>query len=355
MKKILFVTVTMVTILLTACEGNQVNELVESEPIAEMKQQAVNNLQGTLCDNVSLDITIITPANFDGTAAVYQAEAKGFQEEAVFQQFDLKKEDCNQLAERLYQYNSSFFEFSDAVGGAFVYSTEAGRTYKAYNPNYTAECSSIANFGLNKELPFMNVKDAEEYALDFISGLGINHTVVLETNALPIAYHQYVEGKEVEAGMLSDAEKLGEKWSELGDCYAIAITTQYENIPLYENSHVAADDSVINGGRMELLVSKDGIQLLNVPTPYVLTGKEADKQKIHTAEEILEEVKTKIENSILTDQYTITKLKLCYFPDIVNKENGELQLTPTWEVVLNGETDGEIIYLFRADTGEEIQ
>jgi hypothetical protein len=195
----------------------------------------------------------------------------------------------------------------------------------------------------------------KQEVLELLKEIGINNAVVKHIYALPVGYHQYVEKKYVENGMLKESEMLGERWNDIGDCYEIVLTTEYDGIPIFEDTYVAEDDSAYNGGKIQVIYSKDGIQRLNVPNQYQIAEQDFETVQILGTDEILSVIKKKMNNMILTENYTVTKLELCYLPQIKNKNSGEFLMQPIWKVTLNGEDVTDINYLFKADTGEEIQ
>lgn len=355
-RKIMLVVLAF-SMLLSACGAKEAttttNENIVNEGTSTDASWSENIIQKSLCDNVTVDAKVIVPEGFKGAVNIYDAGVEGIQKDLAFQTFQIEQEKATQVAEGLYAYNDSFIEFSDAVSGSFSYTAKGGEQYKTYD-DYEAEESKVANVGENVELTFMSRQDAENKAKKILAEIGINETAVTHIFALPVAYHQYVENTEVKEGVLESSKALGRQWENLGDCYEVQLTTQYDGIPLCEEGYIAADDSGVNGGKITAIISTEGVQQLDVPNQYIVDNKTVQEQKILTTQDILEKLKNKMENIILTDEYTVTKLELCYYPKIMDKEKAIFKLIPVWEITLNGEEDGEITYIFQASDGTEI-
>ncbi|MBD5464587.1 MAG: hypothetical protein HDR22_01990 [Lachnospiraceae bacterium] len=368
-KSIFFLEGMMIAMLLSACgskdvnnieENREIQDTIENEPIEKeaMPEETgwnENRIEDSLCDNVIVDADVVVPEGFQGVAAVYNAGIQYFQEEAVMGVFGVEKEHTTNPAEGLYQYEGQTFGFANSVAGNFYYYSKTGDSYKVFNPYNISECANMENLGEGKDLDFMSAEEAGNKVLGTLSDMGIDNAIILHTYALPVEYHKYQEEEEVENGYLMESERLGEQWDVLGGCYELELTTCYDNIPLYEEGYVAADDSAFNGGKIKAIISKNGIEKLEIPNQYVRNDTVIEAEPVLSPDEILQYLKIKMENIILTDTYTVKKVRLCYLPSVVNKGEGLFQLIPIWEITLNGETDGDVVYLFQANDGVEIQ
>ncbi len=368
-KSIFFLEGIMIVMLLSACGSKDVNNIeetkeiqniIENEPIEKETMTGENSwdesrIEDSLCDNVIVNADVVVPEGFQGVAAVYNAGVQYFQEDAVMNALGVEKAKATSPAEGLYQYEDQTFGFDNSATGNFYYYSKAGDSYKVFNPYDISEYAGIENLGEGKDLDFMSAEEAENKVLDTLADIGIGNAVILHTYALPVEYHKYREEEEVKSGYLTESEQLGEQWDVLGGCYELELTTCYDNIPLYEEGYVAADDSAFNGGKIKAVISKNGIEKLEIPNQYVANDTVTEAEPVLSPSEILPFLKTKMENIILTDTYTVEKLRLCYFSSVVNKGEGLFRLIPAWEITLKGETDGDVVYLFQADDGVEIQ
>lgn len=363
MKKKVFIAVLFldICIAISGCSDNQVQDIsfdeVVYQTIAETETQnnQDNHINIELCERVNVDADMVVPNNFSGSANKYKAYVVPFVRDDVWALFGLSQHDVEKLSDNLYRDENTFFEFSDEITGSLSIKTENAGCYYMYNSDYTEACSVIENFGENQELDFQNSVIVKKEVIDLLKEIGINNAVVKHIYALPAGYHQYIERIYAENGMLKQDEILGEKWNDIGDCYEIVLTTEYDGISIFEDTYVAEDDSAYNGGKIQVFYSKDGIQRLNAPNQYRIVEQDFEMLQVLGTEEILSVIKKKMNNMILTENYTVTKLELCYLPQIINKKSGDFQMQPIWKVTLNGEDGTGVNYLFKADTGEEIQ
>jgi hypothetical protein len=341
---------------ISGCSDNQVQDITVDEAVNQTTTDPEDNhIDMELCENVNVDADMVVPDNFSGSANKYKAYVVPFGRDEVLALFGLSQNDVEKLSDDLYKDENTFFEFSDEISGSLSVKTENAGCYYMYNSDYAEACSDIENFGENQELDFQSSEMVKQEVLELLKEIGINNAVVKHIYALPVGYHQYIEKIYVENGMLKESEMLGERWNDIGDCYEIVLTTEYDGIPIFEDTYVAEDDSAYNGGKIQVIYSKDGIQRLNVPNQYQIAEQNFETVQILGTEEILSVIKKKMNNMILTENYTVTKLELCYLPQIKNKNSGEFLMQPIWKVTLNGEDITDINYLFKADTGEEIQ
>lgn len=363
MKSKVYITVLSLSacIAIVGCSDNQVQTITLDEIVnqtiaeSETSKSLDDHINMELCENVNADAYIAVPSNFSGSVNKYKAYVEPFVRDDILKIFGLSEQDVEQLSDNLYRNQNTYFEFSNEISGSLSIKTENAGCYYQYNSYYAETCSNIENFGEDRELDFQSREKVKEEVIELLKEIGINNAVVKHIYALPVAYHQYIEKMYAENGMLKESEMLGEKWNDIGGCYEIVLTTEYDDISIYEDTYVAEDDSAYNGGKIQVIYSKDGIQRLGVPNQYRIMEQDFETVQVLGPEEILSVIQTKMNNMILTENYTVTELELCYLPQIINKKSGDFLMQPIWKITLNGEEIKNINYLFKADTGEEIQ
>lgn len=314
-----------------------------------------NHLSVELCENVTIDADVIVPDDFSGIVNKYKAYAEPFAKNDVFKLFGLSHNEVQEVTDNLYRYEDVFFEFSNEISGALIISTEKSDYYYEYNMDYSNECSNIKNFAEDEELGFQKSEIVKGNVINLLEKIGVRGAVVRHVYALPIEYHQKHEKLYIENGMLVESELPEERWNDLSDCYEIILTTEVDCIPIYEETYVAEDDSAYNGGKIKILYSENGIQYLNAPNQYRINEQDYETIQILGQEELLDIIKSKMNSIILTETYTVTEMELCYLPQIVNKQEGAFLMQPIWKITIVGENDVVANYLFKADSGEEIQ
>ena len=355
----------LMAVLLSACSNTPKTYSAQDEPQADIQWnsqdtdeeqvEVTDRIQNQLLENVFVDAQVIVPSDFTGKANVYTASVEGFDEEKVMAALKINKEDFTIQAEELYKHKSEeiILQFAnEAVAGNLSFHTEPGSRFYIYDSRYDdlEEYIHIANLGEGKEMETFSSEEAQSKILECLKAMEIDSASINSVSALPAAFQQYEENKRVDKGQLNEADKLGDKWE---DSYFMELTTTIDGIPLYESSYVAQDDSVYNGGRITALVSKQGIQYLVVPNQYRIDAESGSPQQILSAEQILEKLKFKLENIILTEELTVEELKLCYFPSIIDTKEGEFQMVPVWKITLR-DSLAEFTYLFHAIDGVEI-
>ena len=365
MKKGSWLLISLLVVLLSACSNTAENVSVQDEKesnVQEISQNTVQEKNGQvdriqikLLENVTVDAEVTIPSNFLGEAAVYTAIVEGFNEEKAMSALGFNKEEFTVLAEELYKHNmeETIFQFAnEAVAGSLSFHTELGSRSYVYDSRYenAEEYAHITNLGEGKELDAFSSEEAQRKIQECLKGVGVDAIKVNVISALPAAFQQYEEDKRVGAGQLEAADKLGEKWE---DSYFIELTTTIDGIPLYESTYVAADDSAYNGGKITAIISAQGIQHLVIPNQYRIDETSANSQTIFSAEQILEKLKFKLENIILTEEIVVEKMELYYFPTIVDTPKGEFQMIPVWKITLK-DSYAEFTYLFNAVNGVEI-
>lgn len=355
----------LIALLFSACSNTMDTNLTQNEekqttqevnPNIEHEQiEQADRIQKKLLEKVSVDAEVIIPPNFSGEAVIYTASVEGFDEEKVMSALELNKQDFTVLAKELYKYKAeeTILQFAnEAVAGSLSFHTEAGGRSYIYDSRYVnpEEYAHIPNLGEGKEFDDFGSETAKNRILECLKGMGIDAVKVNVVSALPASFQQYEEDKRVKAEQLEAADKLEEKWE---DSYFIELTTTISGIPVYESTYVSQDDSAYNGGRITAIISAKGIQYLTVPNQYRIDETTANNQRILSAEQILEKLKFKLENIIMTEELEVQKLELYYFPSIVDTQKGEFQMTPVWKITLK-DSYTEFIYLFNAVNGVEI-
>lgn len=364
-KRAIFLLALLSVMTFIGCGNSVVNEEKTGEPqvdiqlnsqdVDEEQVEVTDRIQNQLLEKVFVNAQVIVPSNFSGEANVYTASVEGFEEEKVMSALKINKEDLTILAEELYKHKSEeiILQFAnEAAAGNLSFHTEPGSRFYIYDSRYDdlEEYAHIANLGEGKEMETFSSEEAQSKILECLKAMGIDSVSINSICALPAGFQQYEENKRVDKGQLKEADKLGDKWE---DSYFMELTTTIEGIPLYESSYVAQDDSVYNGGRITALVSKQGIQYLVVPNQYRIDAESASPQQILSAKQILEKLKFKLENIILTEELTVEELKLYYFPSIIDTKEGEFQMIPVWKITLRDSLT-EFTYLFHAIDGVEI-
>ena len=311
-----------------------------------------DHIKKELCDNVTVDAKIIIPDGYSGKAPVYDASVVYYDKEKVCKALNIDFSSFTRVADGLFKKDdNTFLRFGDSISGGFSFSTEIRKIYANYNPY---EKNEISGCGEDKELDFMSKQEAIDKVQAVLTDIGIDNSRLLHIYALPVEYHQYKENEYAKGGYLSEDEKLGDRWNDYGGCYELVFTTELNRIPLTEFGYVAADDSGYKGCEISVLYSADGIQDISASNRYRADESSAENKVLLSVDEMLEHLKNKFESVILTENYEIKEIKLCYFPQIIDRKEGKFRLIPVWQIIINYDEYGCLRYRFNAVDGTEL-
>ena len=359
-RAIVILVLTVCLCFVTACgNGGAAEETTKGAAAAEQstdtKEAQVNpdHIKKELCDNVTVDAKVIIPDGYSGEAPVYEASVVYYDKEKVCKALNIDFSSFTQVVDGLFKKDEkTFLQFADSISGGFSFSTEIGNLYANYNPD--DEKIEISGYGENKELDFMSQREVIDKVQAVLTDMGIENIRLLHIYALPVEYQQYIENTYVEGGYLSEDEKLGDRWNDYGGCYELIFTTELNRIPLTEFGYTAADDSAYNGCEISVLYSADGIQELLASNQYRADESSAENKVLLSADEILDHLKSKFESIIMDGDYVVKEIKLCYFPQIIDKKEGKFRIIPIWQITINDEEYGDFHYRFSAVDGTEL-
>lgn len=311
-----------------------------------------------LCSNVVVDANVATPEGFEGQASSYLASAYINKTQDICDALGFNQGDVVVTSDKVFQYN----DITVCCGETINYTTEIGDKYAVYIDydmyagltDISADIPEIEGYGKDETLPDISIEEARTEAVGFLDKLGLHDVMETDIYALPVEYHMLDEADAIEIGMLSEEKALAEKWKEIGGCYQLEYVFCIDNIPLYKYGYVTTDDTAVDGGLIRLLVSRDGVQRAEIPARLFITETVESATSLLTAEEILEHYKTKMENLIMTDNYTVTDISLCYFPKIIDTVDRQYCLVPVWQITIKNSQNYEWSVLYNATNGDEI-
>ena len=357
MKRVIEILILTVCLcFVTACgNGGAAEETTKGADATEQstgtKEAQVNpdHIKKDLCDNVTVDAKVIIPDGYSGEAPIYDGYVVDYDIEKVCKALNIDFSSFTQVADGLFKKDEkTFLNFTKGINGSFNFRTEIGNIYTSYYPDEKIE---ISGYGENKELDFMSQQEVIDRMQTALTDIGIENSRLLHIYALPVEYHQYSENEYVKEGYLSEDEKLGDRWNDYGGCYELIFTTEINRIPLTEFSYVAADDFGYNGCEISVLYSADGIQYISASNRYRVDESSAENKVLLSANEILDHLKSKFESIIMDGDYVVKEIKLCYFPQIIDRKEGKFRIIPIWQITISSEEYGDFHYRFNAVDG----
>lgn len=367
MKKSIFMLVT-IALILTGCGHNAdgLDNMPDSSEDTEVSatetgkySNKINHLTEDLGNNVRVDADIEIPDNYTDAISDYKAQSCDFNKELVFNAFGIEKDHTANPAPGLYQAEGKAnVEISEGISGGLNYHTNEGTWIQEYDPDYAKSFSDISNLGEGKALDFMTPDEAKQCVISTLEKLHIENAYITHIYALPLEYQKRIEQYNISNGILNQADAIGDRWDDLGDCYELKLAENINGIPLRGSGYIASDESAYNGSEMTAFVSKKGIVSFIIPNQYVVGDAIASSsEQILAPEDILNHLKQKLDSIVVTEPYTVTNLKLEYFPKIINITDNEFHLIPIWEVEMTADDQEKstMNYLFDARTGLELE
>ena len=338
-------------------ESNHIEGGIESDDAGGDWSQIDHHSEGKLCENVNVDADIVFPDELSGEVKKYNVYVQDPDSKKIFEMLGLSSDDKEQIMDGVYRFQDKTVQILDGENGFVGFYPGEAYGYNYYDSGYENKCSNIENFGENKNLDFATVDSVKSVVLEKLKQAGVENVVVQHVYALPKEYHNYIYDEAIAEGLMESEDKP----KKILDCYEVDLTTEYEGIPVFEDVFVTGDDKSWNGAGIRMLYCKDGILDMYIPNQYKIKDEDGTVNVLGL-DEIMDKLKTKMENIILTDLYNVRNIRICYLPQVVNIESGEFQLIPVWEieietnvVVDSGEQNMNTVqYIFRADTGEEI-
>ncbi len=338
-------------------ESNHIEGGIESDDAGGDWSQIDHHIEGKLCENVNVDADIVFPDELSGEVKKYNVYVQDPDSKKIFEMLGLSSDDKEQIMDGVYRFQDKTVQILDGENGFVGFYPGEAYGYNYYDSGYENKCSNIENFGENKNLDFATVDSVKSVVLEKLKQAGVENVVVQHVYALPKEYHNYIYDEAIAEGLMESEDKP----KKILDCYEVDLTTEYEGIPVFEDVFVTGDDKSWNGAGIRMLYCKDGILDMYIPNQYKIKDEDGTVNVLGL-DEIMDKLKTKMENIILTDLYNVRNIRICYLPQVVNIESGEFQLIPVWEieietnvVVDSGEQNMNTVqYIFRADTGEEI-
>lgn len=362
-----FLQLVTIALLFTGCGKNtRFSENMKDDSVIKASSTEISrsdymakHMTKELGENLHVDADIEFPDNCTGKIVDYMAEEYAFDKELVFEAFGIEKDHIKDLGYDVFQTSEKEnIQISEDIGGSLSFSTEEGSWADEYSPDYADSYSDISNLGEGKVLNFMSPEDAEQSVFSLLQKLNIENAHVRHIYAIPIEYQIRIEQEGIEYGFAKKEDVKGDKWNNLGDIYEVKLAGSIKGIPLREIGYVASDDQAYNGSGIIAFVSKDGIVQIVIPNQYKIKKTISSPKRILTPDEIVNFLQRKMDSIIMTDSYTVTNIKLEYFPKIINRTHNEFQLIPIWEVEMVTNEDEEkntVSYLFDARTGLELE
>ena len=165
---------------------------------------------------------------------------------------------------------------------------------------------------------------------------------------------QELAEQEIENGEALKPQEIQKyEWSETDDCLLLFFQSYVNGIPVLCNEINRQDDLYIPSSKIQVVITKEGIQYLQAENHYIIR----EKEQVSLAEKdvIWETLSSKYDLAI-AEPITLDQMKLIYYPMTTGRnETGHLMcdMIPTWQFRFKEDEIGQYIYI-NALNGQEI-
>ena len=203
-----------------------------------------------------------------------------------------------------------------------------------------------------------NEEDLIEEWKEFVRWLGDWEKIEL-TSKYSFSYKQMEKQQELAEQEIENGEALKPQeiqkyeWSETDDCLLLFFQSYVNGIPVLCNEINRQDDLYIPSSKIQVVITKEGIQYLQAENHYIIR----EKEQVSLAEKdvIWETLSSKYDLAI-AEPITLDQMKLIYYPMTTGRnETGHLMcdMIPTWQFRFKEDEIGQYIYI-NALNGQEI-
>ena len=204
--------------------------------------------------------------------------------------------------------------------------------------SYNGEC-----YNMSEDLPFADRKEVVKKIRNKLGKLGIVIGNDYICYALP---HKTMEEQEIAYNKYGDEseENKKEKWTEEDDCYYFEFKPEFDGIPVdIEGYGDCEDGKGMESSDFTVIYGKNGFVEVSIINLYDISDT-GNTDKMLTPQEALAALKEKYDALILTEDYLVEHMELCYMP--IFDAKGKYPVEPVW-IFTVVTTDKETGYEYR--------
>lgn len=338
-KRIMCIVMTLaLSVGLCACTGKGKSVNTQSEPDMETTNDSVNtsHLKMNPLEHLIIDAEVEKP-DYDeyGTYILHLSlPATADITDRFF---------CGTKIETINNDNNSMY-LASADGSEFS-CNKYGLSFYAPERSKWTEMASIMNYyvdddydGATTSLNYMTEEEVVELVKKTMKECAVDFTLVV-TKCICMKHTDLMA---LQQKLLNDPEKhyddFGKAFKLTGldssdDAYFVAFSFAYNEIPIFSREEVSnvtysvPNMLMSNGMGGEMIITDEGIKYMEIMganfTPTISTS-----SKIITVDEAIEKLIEKYDVEILQSDYLYSAIYLEYMP--IEKENGQIYLTPYW-------------------------
>lgn len=318
-KKITICSILLVNVLLLAA--------CAKESLQNVTVEKDGTLQGELTEGLSVDIT----------------EVPSYQQQVKKMRMEPGEMDPVLIKEKVFSEDTGSYAVDEVEKGVMRLTTDEGlivvntggstKNWDVYNDFIhlrTAEDISLS-VPTDEELTFQSKKDTEEKMRELVKDLGISFEVgQIRIESYTGAYYAELVNAIGESQAYSDfvkPETLERDWTAADEMYYVEVSFLEDGIPVEEEDLSLQDETLAEGLKMQVYLTKDGIQSFTI-NPLAFADKSDEEQiDIIGIPEGIEAVRNKYQNIVSEDNVEIvdSQLKYMILPDGIS---GDKYLIP---------------------------
>ena len=368
---------------LSACSEN-LYESEQNKSTNNTDNTSISDYNATENGYISIGDNVVLEKDINSI----QVENKDFEIVPV----KLKKFDFDKFSSTLFnnatptvnnEYNFTTYTYEDKTliiyEGSIKYQTSLSNYINEIVVTDDVSSKNIDNF-TQDSLEFMTKDQAIDKAVEFLDKLDISYLKEPKVYALDVntlINEQDLYQKEIEQDdWLQEMQergkiKLKDEWNSSDECYYLSFDACLENTKIYSNSYTIqqSDGFPVDGSKIEIMISEDGIIYCNIGDIYEKSNSETKQAKIISLDEMLSAVSEKYSKIILENPLLIkdVSLQYCVVPTKIDRDrsgaiiNQEFEMVPAWilnakEVVnaRNEIMESNVNIIINAQTGEFI-
>lgn len=328
MKKIKLIILAIASLMtLTACFPT--GENVKPEQLENIKSREIPRyIKLDAYENLAVDAKVM--ADIEQEWYEYKASIKQWDIDEVKEILapdKVIKERVEDVNLKSYTFDDSFC-LSSNEGAIMFYNEElSNRYYDIHLRKYSSFVADDVENDFPKEnLDNVNKEEAVTLVLNKIKDLGIE--VKEEPRIIAMDVDNLTKLSDYNE-FTPESKKQLHKWEKDDEAYAIIFDGLQEGNKVTSEGYMTNSDYAI-GTRIKALVSKDGLINFSISNIYEIREKSELSKEICSPNHVIDVIKDKYKDVILTDPVEVSEIKLEYLPKAINLKENSYSLSPFW-------------------------
>lgn len=328
MKKIKLIILAMASLMtLTACFPT--GENVKSEQLENIKSREIPRyIKLDAYENLAIDAKVI--ADVDKDWYEYKASIKKWDIDKVRDVLapdKVIKERVEDVNLKSYMFDDSFCLYLDEGSIRFDNQELSNRHYDKHIHKYSSFVADDLENDFPKEnLDNVNKEEAVTLVRNKIKDLGIE--VKEEPRVIAMDVDNLTKLTDYNEDT-PESKRQRHIWEKDDEAYAIIFYGLQEGNKVTSEGYMTNSDYAI-GTRIKSLVSKDGLISLSISDVYEIKEKSELSKEICSPNHVVDVIKDKYKDVILTDPVEVSEIKLEYLPKAINLKENSYSLSPFW-------------------------